>query len=73
MVGVAASARLEDLDVCNATLAVPDLTTFTGLDGLDVEVTGQGLEPERAVLSCRVVEPDEWCYWRAAWGWLVAR
>lgn len=57
----------KDLDVSNATLAVPGLTTFTGLDGLGGEVTGQGLEPERAVLSCRVVEPDEWCHRRAAW------
>jgi transposase len=24
-------------------------------------VTGQRLEPERAVLACRVVEPDDWC------------
>jgi len=24
-------------------------------------VTGQRLEPDRAVLACRVVEPDEWC------------
>jgi hypothetical protein len=24
-------------------------------------VTGQRLEPERAVLACRIVEPDGWC------------
>ena len=22
---------------------------------------GQGLEPDRAVLACRVVEPNQWC------------
>jgi transposase len=37
------------------------LTTFTGLTGLGLEVTGQLIEPERAVLTCRVVEPDDWC------------
>lgn len=44
-----------------ATFACPDLTTFCRLDELGLEVTGQRLEPGRAVLACRVVEPDEWC------------
>ncbi len=39
----------------------PDLTTFCRLDELGLEVTGQRLEPDRAVLACRVVEPDRWC------------
>jgi transposase len=39
----------------------PDLTTFTGVDELGLEVVGQRLEPGRAVLACRVVEPDQWC------------
>lgn len=39
----------------------PDLTAFARLDGLDLSVTGQRLEPDRAVLACRVVEPDQWC------------
>jgi hypothetical protein len=47
--------------MADVTFTAPDLTTFTGLDELGLEVTGQWLEPERAVLSCRVVEPDEWC------------
>ncbi len=49
----------------DATFACPDLTTFTRLDELGLEVTGQRLEPDRAVLACRVVEPDGsldgWC------------
>ena len=45
----------------DATFTRPDLTTFTRLDGLGLEVTGQLLEPGRAVLACRVVEPDQWC------------
>jgi transposase len=47
--------------VLDATFTRPDLTTFTRLDGLGLEVTGQLLEPDRAVLACRVVEPDDWC------------
>jgi transposase len=47
--------------VPHATFVRPDLTTFTGLDGLGLEVLGQRLEPGRAVLACRVVEPDQWC------------
>jgi transposase len=47
--------------VPDATFTRPDLTTFTGLDDLGLEVTGQLLEPDRAVLACRVLEPDDWC------------
>jgi transposase len=49
--------------VPDATFACPDLTTFCRLDELGLEVTGQRLEPARAVLLCRVVEADQWC-WR---------
>ena len=45
----------------DATFACPDLTTFCRLDELGLEVTGQRLGPDRAVLACRVVEPDQWC------------
>lgn len=38
----------------------PDLNTFARLDGLGLSVIGQRLEPDRAVLACRVVEPDQW-------------
>ncbi|MCK0114338.1 ISL3 family transposase [Ornithinimicrobium sp. F0845] len=38
------------------------MTTFTGLDDLGLEVTGQLLRPDHAVLACRVVEPDDWCH-----------
>jgi transposase len=47
--------------VPDATFARPDLTTFTGLNELGLEVVGQRLEPDRAVLACRVTEPDQWC------------
>ena len=45
----------------DATFTRPDLTTFTGLDDLGLEVTGQLLKHDRAVLACRVVDPDDWC------------
>jgi transposase len=47
--------------VLDATFDRPNLTTFARLDELGLEVVGQRLEPDRAVLACRVVEPDEWC------------
>jgi len=47
--------------VPDATFARPDLTTFARLDELGLEVVGQRVEPGRAVLACRVVEPDQWC------------
>jgi transposase len=45
----------------DAIFACPDLTTFCRLDELGLEVLGQRLEPDRAVLACRVVDPDQWC------------
>jgi len=51
----------EDLDVPDATFACPDLTTFCRLDELGLQVVGQRLEPDRAVLACRIAEADQWC------------
>ena len=45
----------------DAGFTCPDLTTFCRLDELGLEVVGQRLEPDCAVLACRVAEPDEWC------------
>ncbi|TYC97145.1 ISL3 family transposase [Arthrobacter echini] len=44
-----------------ATFVRPDLTTFCQLDELGLEAVGQHLNPDRAVLECRVLEPDRWC------------
>lgn len=46
----------------NATFDSCDLTKFCRLDELGLEATGQRLEPGRAVLACKVVEPDDWCH-----------
>ena len=43
------------------TFATPDLTTFCRLDELGLEAIGQLIEPDRAVLECRVVDDDPWC------------
>ena len=45
----------------DATFAAPDLTAFCRLDELGLHVVGQQLEPDRAVLACRVVDADQWC------------
>ena len=42
----------------DAPFACPDLTTFARLAELGLEAVGQRLQPDRAVLACRVVEPD---------------
>jgi hypothetical protein len=58
-------AHPEDLDVDDATppadFACPDLTTFDASMSSGSKPRGQRLEPDRAVLACRVVEPDQWC------------
>ncbi|GGO49550.1 hypothetical protein GCM10010977_31690 [Citricoccus zhacaiensis] len=46
----------------NATFDDCDLTKFCRLDELGLEALGQRLEPGRAVLACRVVDPDDWCH-----------
>ena len=60
------ATHTEDIDVPDATgVAVDagfgraDLTAFCRLDELGLEVTGQRLESDRAVLACRVVEPAD--------------
>ena len=47
----------------DAIFATPDLTTFCRLDELGLVVVGQHLQPDRAVLACRVEEDDaaRWC------------
>lgn len=45
----------------DTTFTTPDLTTFCRLDGLGLKAVGQRIEPDRAVLACRVVEPGQWC------------
>jgi transposase len=47
--------------VYDGTFSGPDLTKFCRLDDLGLEVIGQRLDPGRAVLACRVVQPDQWC------------
>lgn len=37
------------------------MTTFCRLDELGLEAVGQRLEPDRAVLECRLAEVDPWC------------
>ena len=41
---------------------MPDLTTFAGLDALGLTVTGQRIDARRAVLECRVADPDDCCH-----------
>lgn len=41
----------------DATVDRPDLATWVRLDELGLEVVGQRLESERAVLACRLVSP----------------
>ena len=45
----------------NTTFDRPDLSTFTHLEDLGLEVTGQRIEPDHAVLACRIVGEDRWC------------
>ena len=51
--------------VVDAGFGRADLTAFCRLDEPELEVTGQRLGSDRAILACRVVEPadsdERWC------------
>ena len=49
------------LDMSNAIFDCPDLSAFTRLDDLGLEVMGQRMWPDHAVLACRIVGEDRWC------------
>lgn len=50
-------------DAPHATFVRPDLGSFCRLDELGLQVVGQRIEPRRALLTCRVVETDEFARW----------
>ena len=45
----------------NTVFDRPDLSAFARLDGLGLEVTGQRIESDHAVLACRIIGEDWWC------------
>ena len=47
--------------MANTTFDRPDLSAFTRLDDLGLEVTGQRIWPDHAVLTCRITGEDRWC------------
>ena len=47
--------------MANTTFDRPDLSAFTRLDDLGLEVTGQRIWPDHAVLACRIAGEDRWC------------
>ena len=47
--------------MANTTFDRPDLSAFTRLDDLGLEVTGQRIKADHAVLACRIAGEDRWC------------
>ena len=47
--------------MANTIFDRPDLSAFTRLDDLGLEVTGQRIEADHAVLACRITGADRWC------------
>ena len=45
----------------NTTFDRPDLSAFTRLDDLGLELTGQRMWSDHAVLACRIAGADRWC------------
>lgn len=73
----------EDLDMLHGTFVRPDLTTFTGLGALGLEVVAQRVEPGQASLVCRVADTGRlvlsvwlsggWRGTRSSGGWFMSR
>ena len=61
MMGGSYTVHPKDLDMSNTIFDRPDLSAFTRLDDLGLEVTGQRMWPDRAVLACRIAGEDRWC------------
>ena len=47
--------------MANTIFEHPLLSAFMRLDDLGLEVTGQRIEPDHAVLACRITGEDRWC------------
>ena len=45
----------------HTTFDLPDLSAFARLDDLGLELTGQRMWSDRAVLACRIAGEDRWC------------
>lgn len=50
----------EDLDMCQATFAGPNVVGFCRLDALGLGAVGRLVQPDRAAMGCRVDESDPW-------------
>lgn len=50
---------MKDLYMPNTTFDHPDLTAFTHLYDLELEVTVQRIESNHAVLACRIATEDQ--------------
>ena len=45
----------------HTTFDLPDLSAFARLDDLGLELTGQRMWSDHAVLACRIAGADRWC------------
>lgn len=61
MMGVFYTFHLKDLEMSSAIFDCPDMSAFTGLGYLGLEVMGQSVGGDRSVLACKVVGEDWWC------------
>lgn len=60
--GSSYARHLEDLYVLNAAFTAPVLDTSCQVDLLSLTAAGKRIEPDRPVLECRALEPDNRCH-----------
>ena len=55
------TVHLKDLNIPSTICDRPDLSAGARPDDLGLEVTGQRIEPDPAVLVCHIAGEDRWC------------
>ena len=55
------TVHLKDLTIHSIVCDRPNLSAGARLDDLGLEVTGQRIEADHAVLACRITGEDRWC------------
>lgn len=55
------TVHLKDLNIPSTICDRPNLSAGARPDDLGLEVTGQRIEPDPAVLACRIAGEGRWC------------
>lgn len=61
MIGDSYTLHPKELNMPTTTFDSPDLSVFTLQDAQGLEATGRRIQPDHALLDCRIAGEDQWC------------